>query len=168
MTWRIPAAVVMGLAKEREKISWSRPIRSSSIGMQGVPWSSRTVRIMTMEKRSRIITGSARDRSRIEKIPITLSRLVSRVATPQISMTESRHIRLSRSAAGMESQWQTPANAGLFLAHLLASFARVLVAAIPTQTGTPTFRRTAFFIARPSVSSSAGVPLTPRKASSML
>ncbi|CAH0327092.1 hypothetical protein SRABI128_05761 [Microbacterium sp. Bi128] len=62
----MPAAVVMGVAKEREKMSWSRPIRSSSIGMHGVPCSSRTVRIMTTEKRSRIITGSARDRSRMD------------------------------------------------------------------------------------------------------
>ncbi|GAA1764396.1 hypothetical protein GCM10009712_11110 [Pseudarthrobacter sulfonivorans] len=45
--------------------------------------------------------------------------------------------------AGTESQWQTPPKPGLFFAHLFASFARVFVAAIPTQTGTPTFRRTA-------------------------
>jgi hypothetical protein len=66
------------------------------------------------------------------------------------------------------SQWQTPPNAGLFFAHLLASFASVFVGAIPTQTGTPTFRRTAAFMDRPIASSSAGEPLTPRKASSML
>ncbi len=63
----MPAAVVMGVAKEREKISWSRPIRSSSIGMQGVPCSSRTVRIMTTENRSRIIDrigpGQVKDRN---------------------------------------------------------------------------------------------------------
>ncbi len=52
----------------------------------------------------------------------------------------------SRWAAGTESQWQTPSNAGLCLAHLLASFARVLVPAMPTQTGTPTLRRTAVFM----------------------
>jgi hypothetical protein len=68
----------------------------------------------------------------------------------------------------MASQWQTPAKALLFFAHLLASFARVFVGAIPTQTGTPTFRRTAAFMVRPSARSSVGVPLTPRKASSML
>jgi hypothetical protein len=101
-------------------------------------------------------------------MPITFSRFVSCVATPQISMTESRPISPSLSSKGMESQWQTPPKAGLFFAHLLASFASVLVAAIPTQTGTPTFRRTAAFISRPRARSSAGVPLTPRKASSML
>jgi hypothetical protein len=56
----------------------------------------------------------------------------------------------------------------LFFAHLLASFASVYVGAIPTQTGTPTFRRTAAFMDRPHAASSAGEPLTPRKASSML
>ena len=101
-------------------------------------------------------------------MPKPLSRLVSRVATPQISITDRRLIRDSLSAAGTESQWQTPSKEGLFLAHLLASFARVLVPAIPTQTGTPTFRRTAAFIVRPRARSSSGVPLTPRKASSML
>jgi hypothetical protein len=45
----MPAAVVMGEENEREKISWFRPVRTSSIGMHGVPRSSRTVRIMTME-----------------------------------------------------------------------------------------------------------------------
>ena len=46
--------------------------------------------------------------------------------------------------AGTESQWQTPPKAAEFLAHLLASFASVLVPAIPTQTGTPTCRRFSF------------------------
>ena len=149
-------------------MSWSRPIRSSSIGMHGVPCSSRTVRIMTTEKRSRIITGSARARSRMDWSPKALRRLVSRVATPQISITDSRPISASRAAAGTESQWQTPSKAGLCLAHLLASFARVLVPAIPTQTGTPTLRRTAAFMVWPRISRSSGAPLTPRKASSML
>jgi hypothetical protein len=35
MTSRIPAAVVMGVAKEREKMSWSRPIRSKKSGPLG-------------------------------------------------------------------------------------------------------------------------------------
>lgn len=101
-------------------------------------------------------------------MPRALRRLVSRVATPQISSTDSRPIRASRSGNGTESQWQTPPNAGLFFAHLFASFAKVFVAAIPAQTGTPTCRRTAVFMDRPRARSSAGSPLTPRKASSML
>ncbi|MCY1377916.1 hypothetical protein D9M69_655140 [compost metagenome] len=104
MTCLIPAAVVMGLAKEREKISWSRPIRSSSMGMQGVPCSSRTVRIITTENRSLIATGSVRTRSAMVKMPITFSRLVSRPAMPHTSSTDSRPSNASRSGAGMESQ----------------------------------------------------------------
>ena len=66
--------MVRGVENEREKISWSPPIRSSSSGMHGVPRSSRTVRISTTEKRSRTITGSARLRSRIVQIPMAFSR----------------------------------------------------------------------------------------------
>jgi hypothetical protein len=158
----------MGVENEREKISWSRPTRASSMGMHGVPCSSSTVRIITTEKRSRIRTGSARLRSRMERMPMVLRRLVIRAATPQISTTESLAISASCCSRGTESQRQTPPNAGLCLAHWLASFARVLVRAIPTQTGTPTFRATAALMVRPSPSRCSGVPLTPRKASSML
>lgn len=136
--------------------------------MQGVPCSSSTVRIITTENRSLIITGSARLRSRMEWIPIALSLRVSLAATPQISTTDSLAMRASRSAAGQDSHRHTPPKDGLFLAHLLASFARVLVPAMPTQTGTPTLRWTAAFMSRPLATSSVGLPLTPRKASSML
>jgi hypothetical protein len=56
-------------------------------------------------------------------MPITFSLLVSRVATPQMSMTDRRPISPSRSGKGTESQWHTPPKAGLFFAHLFASFA---------------------------------------------
>jgi hypothetical protein len=136
---------VMGVENDLLKISWSRPFRSSSSGMHGVPCSSRT-----------------------EWMPSPFRCFVSREATPQSSTTESPAMSASRRPSGTESQWQTPSKAGLFFAHLLASFARVLVPAIPTQTGTPTFRRTAVFMVWPSRLSSSGVPVTPRKASSML
>lgn len=75
-------------------------------------------------------------------MPLAL-RLVSRVATPQISITDNPARSVCRRVAGTEFQRQTASKADICLAHLLASFARVLVPAISTQTGTPTLRRTA-------------------------
>lgn len=69
----------------------------------------------------------------MEWMPSPFSRLVNRVATPQSSITDRPAMSLSRWPAGTASQWQTPSNAGLCFAHLLASFARV--SAMPTQTG---------------------------------
>src|SRR5699024_1882475 len=72
----------------------------------------------------------------------------------------------SRVVVGTRSQAQTPWSWSTFLAASLASFARVLVLAIPTQTGRPVRRSISSLILVPMVCSSSRVPRRPRNASS--
>ena len=161
--------VVIGVAKDRLKISCSLPSFSSSKSMHGVPCSSSTVRITTTLNLSRMATGSAAARSAIEKIPIAPSRRVNLPAMPQTSDTGRPASSCARHAGLVSSQTHTPPNTGSFFAVLFASFARVFVLAMPTQTGTPTSRRISSLIRRPKPARSLPTARgpSPRNASSI-
>ncbi|MCW2133775.1 hypothetical protein B0G38_002954 [Arthrobacter sp. VKM Ac-2550] len=73
----------------------------------------------------------------------------------------------STSSGGIVSRLQTPPRFGFCLAIRFANLARVLVGAMPTQTGSPTWEATASFICLPRSTSSSGVPFSPRKDSSI-
>src|SRR5699024_7184656 len=94
-------------------------------------------------------------------------RLVTRGPIPHTSITGRRDNSPSRVVLGTRSQTQTPLSWSTFFAVSLASFAKVFVFAIPTQTGRPVSRRTSRLICSPTACSSSSVPLRPKNASSM-
>ena len=63
--------------------------------------------------------------------------------------------------------WNTPPKAGFFLAVRLAALASVLVAPMPTETGSPVHLRTLSLTLRPCAAGSAK-PVKSRNDSSML
>lgn len=95
-------------------------------GMQGIPRSSRTVRICTTENLSLILTSFASRRSLVVQMPNPRSRLVNRGPMPHTSTTGRRASRFSVVCAGARSHTHTPPSSLMCLAVLFAIFASVL------------------------------------------
>ena len=119
---------------------------SSSRARQESPPNSRAIRSPITPRAPLTFAISAYLRSFAVWIPIGDRRVERRLPMPQISEHGTMARRASVSGDLVKSS--TPCLSGVFLATRLASFASVLVEAIPTETGRPVHWRTRARISR--------------------